>query len=170
MTSIIILISLFFAGLLFFVFLNNKRNDDVEVAKPYRPKVLTEEEQKAYQYSCVYNSLVLFANSVDYLKGLAAPAFDPLMELESEYDIGFTDFTLEENFANGTIKENLKQDLLDFRKSVKDVPSKLWNFEDLETHEIWKNIRTQANSLLTKMGEKRREYDDGFTTIIYIDK
>jgi hypothetical protein len=170
MTPIYILAGTILALLLVVLF---PKKDSVELGEEknsHKPKQLNEQEQIAYQYSCVYNSLVLFANTVNYLKSLSAPAFDPMFELESEFDIGFTDYTLDKNFENGTIKENLKQDLLDFKKSVNDVPSHLWNYDDLDTHETWKNIRSQANILLTKMGETRREYDHGFTTIIYVDK
>jgi len=170
MTPIYILVGTLVAMLLVILLPKKDNGANSELAKDYKPKELTEEEQIKYQYSCVYNSLVLFANSVDYLKSLSAPAFDPIFELESEFDIGFSDYTLEKNFENETIKEELRQELLDFKKSVQDVPSNLWNYEDLETHDTWKSIRAHANAILTKMGETRREYDDGFTTIIYVDK
>lgn len=170
MTPIYILAGTILALLLVVLFPKKDSADIGEKNNGHKPRQLNEEEQIAYQYSCVYNSLVLFANPVDYLKSLSAPTFDPIFELESEFDIGFTDYTLDKNFENGTIKETLKQELLDFKKSVNDVPSQLWNYEDLETHSTWKNIRSQANILLTKMGETRREYDHGFTTIIYADK
>lgn len=130
---------------------------------------LNEQEQIAYSYSCVYNSLVLFANSVDYLKSLSAPAFDPLFEIESEFDLGFSGYHLEKNFENGTIKENMKPDLLDFKRYVLEIPSELWNYEALESHEIWKKIRAQAGLLLDRMGETNREYNHDFTTIIGVN-
>lgn len=170
MTPIYILVGTILALLLVVLFPKKGSVDSSEESNGYKPKQLNEQEQIAYQYSCVYNSLVLFANTVDYLKSLSAPTFDPIFELESEFDIGFTDYTLDKNFENGTIKESMRQELLDFKKSIDDVPSQLWNYDDLDTHETWKNIRSHANILLTKMGETRREYDHGFTTIIYVDK
>jgi hypothetical protein len=157
--------------MLLVVFLPKKSGEENSVpTKEYKPKELTEQEQIEYQYSCLYNSLILFANSVDYLKSLSSPSFDPIFELESEFDIGFSDYTLGKNFENGTIMDDLRQELLDFKKSVTDVPASLWNYESIERHETWNNIRTQANLLLTKMGETRRKYDDHFTTIVYVDK
>jgi hypothetical protein len=170
MTPIYIIAGTFLALLLVVLFPKKNSVDFSEEKNSNKPKQLNEQEQIAYQYSCIYNSLVLFANTVDYLKSLSAPTFDPIFELESEFDIGFNDYTLDKNLENGTIKESLKQDLLDFKKSVDNVPSQLSNYEDLDTHETWKNIRDHANILLTKMGETRREYDHGFTTIIYVNK
>ena len=170
MTPIYILAGTLIAMLLVVLLPKKGSEENSDQVKDQKPKELTEQEQIEYQYSCVYNSLILFANSVDYLKSLSAPAFDPIFELESEFDIGFSDYTLQKNFENGTIKHELRRELLDFKKSVADVSADLWNYESIEKHETWENIRAQANLLLTKMGETRRIYDERFTTIIYVDK
>ncbi len=135
----------------------------------YKPKELTEEQQREYYYSCLYNSLVLFAATPQYLESLGSPVFNPLTELEAEFDYAFGDFVFEQNFKNNKVKESLRNDLIKFKEKVNNISSEIWTLEKIATESIWMDIRNNANEILNKMGEKRREYDFSFTTIIYAD-
>ncbi|TGE23719.1 hypothetical protein E5K00_00460 [Hymenobacter aquaticus] len=122
--------------------------------------------QAAYYYSCLYNSLALFAASPSYLHSLAGPVFDPVFELESEYEYAFNEPVFEANFRHGKVSKALRNDLLAFKSQVDAVPASLWRWESIVVHSTWAAIRLAAEELLVKLGESRRTYDADFTTII----
>ena len=140
------------------------------VTKPVKAKELNADEQIEYHYSNIYNSLILFANSVDYLKSLDAPAFDPIFELESEFDIGFSDYSLNTNLENQKITQFQFDNLVKFKNKVYNIEPEFWNYESLETNNVWKEIRSDADKLLNELGITRRTYNFDFTTIYYVDK
>ena len=104
------------------------------------------------------------------MKSLSGPAFDPIFELESELDIGFSNYNLDANVSNKNINNAQKELLLSFKSKVLSVPADMWTFEHIENSEVWKDIRIEANKLLEVIGVSRREYNHDFTTIHYVDK
>ena len=132
-------------------------------------KEIPTDKTKDYHYSCLYNSLVLFAATPEYLKSLSGPVFAPIFELETDFDYAFGDFIFEQNFKNGKVNESLRNDLLKFKTKVDKTEPAIWTIEEIETNSIWQDIRNDANLLLDKLGEKRRAYDFGNTTIVVAD-
>ena len=126
---------------------------------------LSKEEQleAAYYYSCLYNSLILFAASPAYLDTLTGPTFDPVFERAAEFDYAFRYPAFDSVFATGKVSEALRADLLAFRCEVDAIPNTLWTWAEIVSNASWKAISAQADALLTKMGEARRTYDFSFT-------
>ncbi|MEK6507518.1 hypothetical protein [Myroides sp. C4067] len=79
-----------------------------------------------FYYSCLINSIILFALNVSQLDELSEPTFDPLFELESEIDYAFTPVIFETVFRNKRIDILLRQELLEFKKEIDDIPQELW--------------------------------------------
>lgn len=132
-------------------------------------KKFNKKQQVEYYYSCVFNSLVLFAMSFDDLMKMKSPAFSPMFELETEYDDGFNDYVLNQNFENKKINPALKPNIDSFKLKVENLKKGFWKLEFVKSHPQWEEIRMVANNLLNKMGEKRRNYDSGFTAIVVAD-
>jgi hypothetical protein len=118
-----------------------------------------------FYYTNLINSLILFSLSSKELEQLSEPAFDPIFELESEIDYAFTPVCFETIFRNGLIDNNYKQELLNFKSSTDNIPSKIWDYEFIDNHENWITIREKANELLDKLGIAERKYKDDYTTI-----
>ncbi|KQT35917.1 hypothetical protein ASG22_02540 [Chryseobacterium sp. Leaf405] len=92
---------------------------------------------------------------------------DPLAELYEELDYAFLPVLFETVFRNRLIDESFKEELLNFKKKVDEIPGELWDWEILDTNEIWKDIRTNAETLLNKLNIESRAYNEGHTTIIF---
>lgn len=129
-------------------------------------KVFTKEQQAEFYFSCLCNALVLFAASPDYLFSLAGPVFNPVTELESEFDYAFRGVIFEQNFENGKVPESLRNDLLLFKQKVDAIPNEIWTEDEIETHAIWQAMRIEADDLLKKLGITRRNFNFDFTNII----
>ena len=107
--------------------------------------------------------------SFDDLMKMKSPAFSPMFELETEYDDGFNDYVLNQNFENKKINPALKPNIDSFKLKVENLKKGFWKLEFVKSHPQWEEIRMVANNLLNKMGEKRRNYDSGFTAIVVAD-
>lgn len=129
-------------------------------------KQLTKNEQDEFYFSCVCNSLILFAATPEYLKTLSGPGFNILFELETEFDYAFEDALLNQCITSGKIEITLKSELLAFKQKIKSIPTELWNFPALEQNELWQEIRQHADILLTKMHVESRTLNNKFTRII----
>ena len=129
-------------------------------------KQLTKTEQDEFYFSCVCNSLILFAAAPEYLKTLSAPGFNILFELETEFDYAFEDALINQCITSGKIDITLKPELLTFKQRIKSLPPELWNFPALEQNELWQQIRQDADILLTKLHVESRTLNNKFTRII----
>lgn len=131
-------------------------------------KRLTNEQQIEFHFSNIYNSLILFANSTEYLKSLENETFDPLFELEDEFQIGFSEFSLNINLENKKINQEQLEKLLIFKSKVEKLPTCDWTFESIEKSTEWKEIKSDANNLLDLLRVKTRVYNSAFTSIHYV--
>ena len=129
-------------------------------------KQLTKTEQDEFYFSCVCNSLILFAAAPEYLKTLSGPGFNILFELETEFDYAFEDALINQCITSGKIDITLKPELLTFKQRIKSLPPELWNFPALEQNELWQQIRQDADILLTKLHVESRTLNNKFTRII----
>jgi hypothetical protein len=133
----------------------------------------TEEELLEYDkhvdfyYTNIINSLILYTYNVDQLDEMAPILIDPLAELYEELDYAFIPVLFETVFRNKRINESFKEDLLPFKKNVDDIPVEIWDWDFLDQHETWKNIRIEAEMLLNKLNIETRTYNIDYTTILF---
>ncbi|SMO34440.1 hypothetical protein SAMN06265171_101149 [Chryseobacterium rhizoplanae] len=133
----------------------------------------TEEELLEYDkhvdfyYTNIINSLILYSYNVDQLDEMAPILIDPLAELYEELDYAFIPVLFETIFRNKRINESFKEDLLQFKKNVDDIPVEIWDWDFLDQHETWKNIRLEAEMLLNKLNIETRTYNTDYTTFLF---
>lgn len=119
-----------------------------------------------FYYTNIINSLVLYTYNVEQLDEMAPILIDPLTELYEELDYAFLPVLFETVFRNQLISENYKEELSAFKIKVNQIPVELWDWEILDTNEVWNDIRIDAENLLNKLNIKTRIYNTDFTTII----
>lgn len=118
-----------------------------------------------FYYNNLINSLILFSLNEEELEKLEGPVFNPMRELEAEIDYAFTPVCFETIFRNSIVAESLNEELLAFKKWTDEIPSEIWDWDFIDTHEIWINTRLKANLLLDKLNVESRAYNGDFTTI-----
>jgi len=91
---------------------------------------------------------------------------DPLTELYEELAYAYTPVCFETVFRNDLIPPILKQELLTFKAKVDQIPNEIWDWEYLDKHPTWLQIKTDAEEILGKMEITHRVYDSSFTTTI----
>lgn len=134
---------------------------------------LTQDELLCYDknvnfyYTNIINSLILYTYDTKQLDDMAPILIDPFAELYEELDYAFLPILFESVFRNKLIDENLKEELLMFKKKVDEIPVELWDWEILDTSEIWKEIRINAEGLLNKLNIETRVYNTEYTTILF---
>ncbi|MGU3376850.1 hypothetical protein [Chryseobacterium sp. M5A1_1a] len=132
----------------------------------------TQEELAEYDarvdffYINIINSLILFTYNIEELDKMTPILIDPLTELYEELDYAFLPVLFETVFRNNLIDISFKEELLGFKKKVDDIPNEIWDWAFLNTHEVWKNIKHDAEDLLTRMNIKTRVYNADYTIII----
>ncbi|RXM40929.1 hypothetical protein BOQ62_02470 [Chryseobacterium sp. CH21] len=124
-------------------------------------------EHVNFYYTNIINSLILYTYNVDQLDEMAPILIDPLAELYEELDYAFLPVLFDTIFRNKLIDESFKEDLLNFKKKVDDIPVEIWDWDFLDHHETWKNIRLEAEILLNKLSVETRTYNTDYTTIIF---
>lgn len=131
-------------------------------------KIELEEYDKnvKFYYTNILNSLILYTYNVEKLDKMTPILIDPLTELYEELDYAFLPVLFETVFRNKLLDESFKEELLLFKKKVDDIPVELWDWELLDTNEIWIKIRIDAENILNKLNIKTRIYNTDYTTII----
>lgn len=129
-------------------------------------ELLRYDEHVNFYYTNIINSLILYTYNVDQLDEMAPILIDPLAELYEELDYAFLPVLFDTIFRNKLIDESFKEDLLNFKKKVDDIPVEIWDWDFLDHHETWKNIRLEAEKLLNKLNIETRTYNTDYTTII----
>jgi hypothetical protein len=92
--------------------------------------------------------------------------FNPLTELETEIDYAFTPVLLETVFRRNLIDSQHRGSLQNFKRKVDNIPSELWDWQFIDNHPIWKQIRVDANSMLNLLNISNREYIDESITYL----
>ena len=118
-----------------------------------------------FYYKNLINSLILFSLTAKELEKLVARSFNPIFELESEIEYAYTPICFDAIFKKGLINPSLREELLNFKKQVDEVPSEIWDFQFIDNHNIWISIRIKANELLDKLNITNRKYNDEYTTV-----
>lgn len=78
-----------------------------------------------FYYSCLYNTLVLFAASPHYLGTLAGPGFEVPFEMEMEFLYAFDEPVFSAAFDSGKVAAELRDELLEFKGEVAALPNAL---------------------------------------------
>jgi len=118
-----------------------------------------------FYYTNIINSIILYTYDTTELEEMAPILIDPLAELYEELEYAFTPLCFETVFRLGVIDSAFKNELLDFKKEVDNIPTEIWDWEFIDSHETWKAIRKHSNELLDKIGVISRTYNDDYTTI-----
>ena len=158
----------------FNIFSKSKQNKEIRpVTEDYDDSGFTKFEMEEYDknvnffYTNIVNSLILYTYNVEKLDKMTPILIDPLTELYEELDYAFLPVLFETVFRNKLLDESFKEELLLFKKKVDDIPVELWDWELLDTNEIWAKIRIDAENILNKLNIKTRIYNTDYTTIIY---
>lgn len=130
-------------------------------------KMLQYDKHVDFYYANIINSLILYTYNVNQLDEMAPILIDPLTELYEELDYAFIPVLFDSVFRNKRIDESFKEDLLQFKKTVDDIPVEIWDWDFLDQHETWKNIRLEAEILLNKLNIETRTYNTDYTTILF---
>ena len=131
-------------------------------------KIELEEYDKnvKFYYTNILNSLIIYTYNVEKLDKMTPILIDPLTELYEELDYAFLPVLFETVFRNKLLDESFKEELLLFKKKVDDIPVEIWDWELLDTNEIWIKTRIDAENILNKLNIKTRIYNTDYTTII----
>ncbi|TWI80378.1 hypothetical protein IQ13_3055 [Lacibacter cauensis] len=118
-----------------------------------------------FYYTNIINSIILYTFDATKLEEMAPILIEPLTELYEELEYAFTPVCFETVFRLGVIDSTFKNELLEFKKEVDNIPAEIWDWEFIDSHETWITIRNKAYLLLEKLGVANRTYNDDFTTI-----
>lgn len=118
-----------------------------------------------FYYTNIVNSIILYSYVSVKLDEMAPILIDPLTELYEELEYAFTPVCFETVFRVGLIENSLKNELLTFKKDVDEIPTEIWDWEFIDNHKTWTEIRKKSNDLLDKLGVTGRTYNDDYTTI-----
>lgn len=124
------------------------------------PKQQEYDKHVDFYYRNLINCLILFSLNSDGLEKLAGPVFDPMFELESEFDIAYTPVCFETIFRNKVIDISFKDELLEFKQEIDNMSNEIWDWDFINDHDDWISIRQKANVLLDKLDIESRIYND----------
>lgn len=124
-----------------------------------KSELLEYDKNVDFYYTNLINSIVLFTyNSVE-LEKMSPKLIDPLTELYEELDYAFLPVCFETVFRNGKINTEYKEQLLNFKKQVEEIPNEIWDYEFIDKHEIWKEVKKSAEKILNNIGIEHRIFD-----------
>lgn len=119
-----------------------------------------------FYHSNIINSLILFTYNSDELDKMTPILIDPLTELYEDIEYAFTPVCFETVFRNNSIDTQYKEELIQFKIQVDEIPNEIWAWEFLDDHQTWKSIRAKSNDILNTLGINHRKYNDEYTTIL----
>lgn len=112
-----------------------------------------------FYYTNLINSLILFTYNSDELEQMEFILIDPLTELYEEMDYAFLPVCFDTIFRNNVIDDKYKNELLNFKKLVDEIPNEIWDYEFIGVNEKWKEIKNNAENLLNKLGVETRIFN-----------
>lgn len=124
------------------------------------------DEHLDFYYSNLINSLILFTYSSEELQKMEPILFDPLTELYEELDYAFIPVLFETIFRNNIINNKHKEELLDFRKQVEEIPNEIWDYPYIGVHPKWKDIQIFAENILHQLNIETRIFNTQFHTVL----
>ena len=142
---------------------NLEKNDDTGFTKS---ELVEYDKSVDFYYTNLINSLILFTYNSDELEKMESILIDPLTELYEELDYAFLSVCFETIFRNNIIDVLYKNELLNFKKQVDEIPTEIWDYEFIGIHEKWKTIKADAETLLNKLGISTRIFNAQYHKII----
>lgn len=112
-----------------------------------------------FYYTNLINSLILFTYNSRELEKMESILIDPLIELYEELDYAFLPVCFETVFRNNKINIEFKEQLLNFKKQVDEIPNEIWDYEYIDDHEKWQEVKKYAENILNIIGIKHRIFD-----------
>lgn len=129
-------------------------------------KLLEYDKSVDFYYTNLINSLILFTYNSDGLEQMEFILIDPLTELYEEMDYAFLPVCFETIFRNNVIDDKYKNELLNFKKLVDEIPNEIWDYEFIGVNEKWTEIKNNAENLLNKLGVETRIFNTTHHKII----
>ena len=80
-------------------------------------------------YTNLINSLILFTYNSEELEKMEFILIDPLTELYEEMDYAFLPVCFETIFRNNIIEDKYKEEFVNFKKLVNEIPNEIWDYE-----------------------------------------
>ncbi|MFN8284467.1 MAG: hypothetical protein U0U67_14695 [Chitinophagales bacterium] len=145
---------------------SSKQNEDIDDLGSTKTELAEYDKHVKFYYTNLINSLILFTYNSEQLDKMSPILIDPMTELYQEIDYAFTPVLFNTVFRNNLIDKKFKEDLQMFKSKVDAIPNEIWDWNFLDTHDKWKQIRNESDELLNKMKITSRVYNDEFTTII----
>ena len=128
-------------------------------------ELLEYDKHVEFFYTNIINSLILFSYSSEELRKMEYILIDPLTELYEELDYAFTPVLFETVFRNNKINNNIKDNLLKFKKMVDDIPNEIWDYNFIGVNNEWKDVQLLAEHLLNRMDVKSKTFNTKFHNI-----
>lgn len=134
-----------------------------------KSELLEYDKNVDFYYTNLINSLILFTYNSYELERMEPILIDPLTELYEELDYAFLPVCFETIFRNNHIDKELKNELLNFKIQVDEIPNEIWDYELIDKHEKWKKVKYLAESILEKIGIKSRIFDGKYHKVLSAD-
>lgn len=112
-----------------------------------------------FYYTNLINSLILFTYNSEELEKMQPILIDPLTELYEELDYAFIPICFETVFRNKKINIEHKENLLNFKKEVEKIPNEIWDYEFIDKHEKWQDVKKTAENILNSIGIQHRIFN-----------
>ena len=151
---------------------NKSDDENLEDFEVFDENIFTKSELLEYDkhlnfyYTNLINCLILFTYNSDELEKMEPILIDPLTELYEEMDYAFLPVCFETIFRNNAIELKYKEELLEFKKHVDEIPNEIWDYEFIGNNQKWKQIRFEAENLLEKLEIKTRIFISDYHKII----
>ena len=68
-------------------------------------------------------------------------------------------FVLKLFFRNKKINIEHKENLLNFKKEVEKIPNEIWDYEFIDKHEKWQDVKKTAENILNSIGIQHRIFN-----------
>jgi hypothetical protein len=91
---------------------------------------------------------------------------DPLTELYEEMDYAFLPVCFETIFRNNIIEDKYKEEFVNFKKLVNEIPNEIWDYEFIGKNKKWMEIKNNAENLLNKLKVETRVFNTNCHKII----
>jgi hypothetical protein len=117
-------------------------------------------------YTNLINSLILFTYNSEELEKMEFILIDPLTELYEEMDYAFLPVCFETIFRNNIIEDKYKEEFVNFKKLVNEIPNEIWDYEFIGKNKKWMEIKNNAENLLNKLKVETRVFNTNCHKII----
>ncbi|HLV51519.1 MAG TPA: hypothetical protein VKY44_06150 [Flavobacterium sp.] len=127
-----------------------------------KSELLEYDKSVDFYYTNLINSLILFTYNSSKLEKMRPILVDPLTELYEELEYAFLPVCFETVFRNKKINREFKEELLNFKKQVEEIPNEIWDYEFIDKYEIWQEVKKSAENILSNIGIEHRVFDEKY--------